>query len=120
MSKKILVADDDISLVALMEAVLELQGFGVVTAHDGLQAVSKALQEKPDLILLDVQMPGLEGHQVFEKLQEDPCVNHIPAIVISGHPDVERLFPRSKLLTFVVKPFTTEHLLGVISQVIPA
>ena len=72
MAKKILIADDELHLVEIIKLAMEIQGFEVITAFNGTEALAKALEEKPDLILLDVIMPGLAGYQVFDRLQTDP------------------------------------------------
>ncbi len=116
MPKKILIADDDPALVELVKIAMEIQGFEVLTAFNGTEALAKALREKPDLILLDVIMPGLEGYQVFEKLQADPHAKHIPVFVISARKNMAELFPPSDLITFVSKPLEIEALLKQIDQ----
>ena len=116
MAKKILVADDDLSFVELIKTALELQGFEVLTAFNGTETLAKAIQEKPDLILLDVIMPGLAGYQVFERLQTDPHAKHIPVFVISARKNMVELFPQSKLITFFSKPLEIEVLMARIAQ----
>src|SRR3989338_4091147 len=101
MAKKILIVDDEPALITIWETRLKLNGFDVVTASNGPEAVTKAIQEKPDLLLLDVMMPGLTGFQVFEKLQADPFAKNIPVIVTSARHSMSDFFPKSKLITFL-------------------
>jgi CheY-like chemotaxis protein len=72
MAKKILVADDEDDVKVVVQLFLESKGFEIVTAYDGLDALDKARKERPDLILLDVMMPVLDGFDVCKKLKADP------------------------------------------------
>ena len=116
MAKKVLVADDEPGLVTLLETMLEMKGFDVITASTGTEALTKALREKPDVILLDIVMPGLAGYQVFEKLQEDSYTKHIPVFVMSARKNMVNLFPPSKLITFVSKPFDANTFVDMLAQ----
>ena len=116
MAKKILIADDELHLVEIIKLAMEIQGFEVITAFNGTEALAKALEEKPDLILLDVIMPGLAGYQVFDRLQTDPHAKHIPIFVISARKNMAELFPQSKLITFFSKPLEIEVLVSKITQ----
>ncbi len=118
MASKVLVADDEPGIVTLLETLLQVKGFEVVTAFTGTEALDKALREKPDVILLDVVMPGLAGYQVFEKLQEDLYAKHIPVFVMSARKNMVNLFPPSHLITFVSKPFDTEALIDKVVQAV--
>ena len=71
MAKKILVADDDLSLVELIKTALEIQGFEVITAFNGTDALAKGIREKPDLILLDILLPGVDGITLLRELRAE-------------------------------------------------
>ena len=116
MPPKILVADDEPGLVTLLETMLQLKGFDVITAVTGTEALDKALREKPEVIILDVVMPGLAGYQVFERLQEDLYARHVPVFVISGRKNMVNLFPPSNLITFISKPFDSNALIEKVVQ----
>ena len=81
----VLVADDDPDAVRFIEANLRLEGFSVIPVGDGAEAVTQARALVPDLILLDVEMPTLDGLQVCELLRSDPRTNHIGVIMLTGH-----------------------------------
>jgi CheY-like chemotaxis protein len=68
----ILVVDDSRSIIRIVKLVLERHGYRVVTAHDGFEALKVAFREEPDVILLDVMMPGLDGYEVCRRLQDRP------------------------------------------------
>ena len=88
-SARILVADDDPALVRFIEAVLSKEKYEIVSAHDGEEAVDVAIQERPDLILLDVMMPKLSGYQVAEQLRQMPEFRETPIIMFTARADEE-------------------------------
>ena len=90
-SYKILVVDDEPDMLEFICAVLEDNGAKVARAINGLDALEKARKEKPDLITLDIEMPEMDGGQVFEKMREDPDLAGIPVCIISGKPELRRL-----------------------------
>jgi DNA-binding response OmpR family regulator len=85
---RILVVDDNHSVVKLLELLLQREGYVVLTAFDGMDGLQKAGQEKPDLIILDVVMPGIEGYEVCRHLQADPNTANIPVIFLTVKGDV--------------------------------
>jgi CheY-like chemotaxis protein len=88
---KILVVDDEPDVLTYLTAVLEGDGAAVVQAIDGGQALELARKEKPDLITLDLSMPGFDGGQVFEVLRKDPELSTVPVCIITGKPELRRL-----------------------------
>jgi DNA-binding response OmpR family regulator len=81
---KVLIVDDDAFLSGIYATKLELDGFGVVTARDGEEGLKAAMKEKPDLILLDVLMPKLDGFEVLKRLKADPETKPIPVIMLTN------------------------------------
>lgn len=88
MSAKVLVVDDIAPNVKLLEAKLSREFFRVVTAMSGLEALEKARTEKPDVILLDIMMPGMDGFEVCERLKADPATQNIPVVMVTALTDV--------------------------------
>jgi len=88
---RILVVDDEPDTLAFIAAVLEDSGAEVLEACDGHEALAVARQEKPDLVTLDISMPGKDGGQVFEEMRSDPELRDIPVCIISGQPELRRL-----------------------------
>ncbi|MBP9694043.1 MAG: PleD family two-component system response regulator [Alphaproteobacteria bacterium] len=84
MSARILVVDDVKANVKLLEVKLLREYFSVITAMDGAEALSKIESESPDIVLLDVMMPGMDGFQVCQKIRANPKTDHIPVIMITA------------------------------------
>ena len=82
MSARILVVDDIEANVRLLEAKLTAEYYEVLTASDGPTALAIAAKEKPDIVLLDIMMPGMDGFQVCRRLKDDPETRHIPVVQI--------------------------------------
>jgi Fe-S oxidoreductase len=111
---KILVADDEPDILTFLTAVLEDNGATVVQASDGDQALDLARREKPDLITLDISMPGRDGGQVFEALRKDPALSAVPVCIITGKPELRRLIYDRPVLPpegYLDKPVSEEVLL---------
>ncbi|WP_366656694.1 PleD family two-component system response regulator [Fodinicurvata sp. EGI_FJ10296] len=87
MSARVLVVDDVSANVKLLEAKLTREYFDVLTASDGYQALEKAEAEQPDIILLDVMMPGMDGFEVCEKLKANPATQHLPVVMVTALSD---------------------------------
>jgi len=81
---KILVVDDEIYIVHILDFSLGMEGYEVITALDGEQAIEKAHAEKPDLIVLDIMMPKLDGYETCKALKGDPTTRDIPVILLSA------------------------------------
>lgn len=113
MNRLILVADDDTSLTALMQHHLTALGYHVTAVNDGVQATLKAKEIRPDLLILDIQMPGTYGTTVYENLRGDPATRGIPVLFISGSL-MEEVFrkriPADARNRFLKKPFDLEAL----------
>ena len=85
MSKaKILVVDDDAISLELMEAMLVPNGYEIITANDGSKAVAIIVEQKPDLILLDIMMPGLDGYSTLAKIKENKTISKIPVVMLTA------------------------------------
>ena len=89
--RKILLVEDNEANADMLRRRLLLRGFAVVTAIDGLQAISLARQEQPDLILMDVSLPEIDGWKATRQLKSDPATAGIPVIALTGHAMVSDL-----------------------------
>jgi CheY-like chemotaxis protein len=88
---KILVVDDEHDVRRFICTVLRDNGATVLEARDGDEALELARREEPDLMTLDITMPGKDGGEVFEALRNDPALRQLPVCIISAHPDLRRL-----------------------------
>jgi adenylate cyclase len=110
---KILVVDDSLANVKLLEAVLAPRGYTVVTASSGGEALEKVAGERPDLILLDIMMPGLNGYDVCRQLRSDPATRLLPVVMITASGDAEKIKAiEAGADDFVAKPFNQAELLA--------
>lgn len=108
----ILVVDDVISNVLLLKVLLAAQKFNVITASNGMEAIDITKKQQPDLILLDVMMPGMSGFEVAQKLKNDPEVQHIPIIFLTALNSTADIVTGFKVGAndFISKPFNKEEL----------
>jgi len=113
MSKKILIIDDETDLVDLTKVYLESENYNVVTAHDGEEGLQKAESENPDLILLDINMPKLNGYQVLEKLKGNSGTKEIIVVMFSTNCTQRDIDKARKLGAddYITKPFEPEQLI---------
>lgn len=116
MSKKILIIDDEEDLLFLVSFRLKSKGYEVITASNGLIGVEKAMRENPDLILLDVMMPGIDGYQVAKKLRSENV--KIPIIFLTGTVDPIKKPEVIKELgeNYMLKPFEPDELIEKIEK----
>jgi len=103
----VLVVDDDPAIRLLCAVNLSVAGMRVLEAADGLEGLEQARCEKPDLVLTDVRMPGLDGFQLAARLRRDERTRHIPLIFLSGEVEQENVERARGLraLAYVTKPF---------------
>ena len=112
MAYKILVVDDEPSIVRLVSSTLTARGYEVITAHDGMEAITEAKVQKPDLILLDVMMPHMDGREARKRLLADPATKDIPVIHLSAVGDFEQQLKavENGVTDYMTKPFTPSDL----------
>ncbi|MBS3731538.1 MAG: response regulator [Desulfobacterales bacterium] len=114
MSKKIMVIDDDPAVVEYLTTLFEDNGYETCSAKDALEGIDIAKQEKPDLITLDLEMPGEWGPRFYRKLTEDPALKNIPVVVISGLSGHQ--YAINKAVASISKPFDRDELLRVVKE----
>jgi adenylate cyclase len=113
MSAKILVVDDIPQNLRLADAILAPQGYTVVTAATGEEALSKVLSEQPDLILLDIVLPGISGYEVCKRLRADPKTSFLPVVMVTASELPEKLKAiEAGADDFVPKPYDAQELLA--------
>jgi DNA-binding response OmpR family regulator len=118
----VLVADDDADIVRFVEVNLRLEGFQVLTARDGQEALTKALDLQPDVVLLDVLMPRIDGYTVCARLREDHRGAAIPVILLTANfiSADEEVARRAGADDFVVKPFDPYELMARVKALLRA
>ena len=84
MAEKILIVDDDLDTLKLVGLMLQRQGYEIIAANSGSQGLAKAASERPDLMLLDVMMPDMDGYEVTRRVRSDPGLAHIPIIMFTA------------------------------------
>jgi CheY-like chemotaxis protein len=115
MPKKILIIDDDPVVVKYLQAIFSDNGYDSCTAGSSSEGLEVVRREKPDLICLDIQMPGEWGPRFYRKLRKDPQYKDIPVIVISG---IDGDHAIKDAIEFIRKPFDPEKLIGIIKNTI--
>jgi CheY-like chemotaxis protein len=111
--KKILIVDDEKEMVnTIRRALSSVKDVVIDAAYDGLTAVQKFTEFKPDLILLDMRMPGMDGHEVCTTIRKDPAGREVKIIMISGAMDMDAVekVARAGANDFLAKPFRNEFL----------
>jgi DNA-binding response OmpR family regulator len=111
--KKILVVDDEVDLVETVRFPLEMEGFNVLVSYNGEDALSQARKEKPDLIILDLMLPKLDGYKVCRLLKFDERYKHIPILMLTA-----KTQEKDKVLgketgadEYITKPFEMDYLM---------
>ena len=115
--KKVLVADDEQQLALAIKIRLQSHGYQVVTASDGKQALGLIAQEHPDLVLLDVLMPVMDGYSCLRQLNATLGRGAIPVIILTSRDRMKDLFELEGIADYVVKPFDHEDLLARLQRV---
>ncbi len=116
----IMVVDDDPDLVTLLRAILEQKEFNVLCAYDGPQALAGLEKQKPDLILLDIMMPDMDGFEVLRRLKAAPETSSIPVILVSALNQLKDISTGYEMGAdhYITKPFTIAHLMTVIDHLL--
>lgn len=117
---KILVIDDEPEITEIIDTYLSENGFKVFTVNTPTKAIERAKDIKPDVILLDIMMPGVDGYDICQNLKQDPDFSHTPIIFLTGKDkadDMGRSF-KSGGDMFIKKPFSCERLLEIVTIVL--
>jgi len=121
MSKKnILIVEDDPQTVKLVRFILEKNNYSTILANDGEQGLRIAREKKPDLVILDLMLPGMDGYRVCEALKNDANTKEIPVLVLTAldsGADFEKALEK-KADWYITKPFEAQHLLKRVSYLI--
>jgi DNA-binding response OmpR family regulator len=120
MAKKILLVDDEQALLEMVKMRLETNGYDVITAGDGQEALDTARQEKPDLIILDLMLPKMDGYKVCALLKKDSRYASIPILMFTAkaQQDDVKIGEEVGANGYITKPFEPQALLAKIKEVL--
>ncbi|MFH1305421.1 MAG: response regulator [Candidatus Omnitrophota bacterium] len=119
MNKKILIVDDDKDVLETLGARLSGSGYNVIKAYSGREAVTVAKKERPDLIILDIVMPGMDGGEAADILKKDPDTADIPVVFLTclvTKDEEKKTGPFKGGKYFVAKPYESQDILDVIRK----
>jgi CheY-like chemotaxis protein len=120
MAEKILLVDDNTTNLQVLFQALSPEGYELLVAQSGEQALETAQEAKPDLVLLDVKMPGIDGFETFRRLRAGEETAEIPVVFISAHANVESM-DEAKVLGaegYLTKPFQFEEVIAKVRAVL--
>ena len=119
MPRKILTVDDEKHIVRLIQVNLERQGYEVVTASDGREALEKVDAERPDLVILDVMMPYMDGFEVLQYMKRNPSTRDIPVIMLTAKAQDADVFKgwQSGVDCYLTKPFNPMELISFVQRI---
>ena len=117
---KILVVDDEINITQILEFSIGAEGYEVITAANGEEAIDKARREQPDLIILDIMMPKIDGYEACRILKANPLTKGIPVVLLTakGRDIDKRLGYEVGATDYIIKPFSPNKLVDRIHQLL--
>lgn len=116
MSAMVLIVDDEPGLADLVSTVLEQVGYATVIAFNGHEALGKMGQHRPDLVLLDMMMPVVDGAQVLQAMRSDAELAHVPVVVMTALPSALSDEVKEACATVLAKPFSPAALLSAVAD----
>ncbi len=121
MKKKIMIVDDEEDMVELIKAVLQRAGFDVICTYSGQECLDKLKKVKPDLILMDLMMPGITGRQTVQRIRKNPKTKNLKIAFLTvarmselGRKELQKL----KTLDYITKPFESDDLVKRIKKIV--
>lgn len=118
--KKILVVDDEEDMQKLLKMRFEQANFNVSVAGNGVEGIKKAEEEFPDLILLDIMMPKMDGYTCIKEIRKLPKIKNIPVLMLSGKEEekVRDLFAFQKISGYIEKPFELDSVVTKVKEIL--
>lgn len=117
---KVLVIDDKYYIRQLLITALGLKGYEVIDAANGPDGLAKAAATPPDVILLDLLMPGVDGYQVLESLRRNPVTSNIPVIIMSAKTEAQGAPETASAVDYLIKPFDLEVMEEMVERYAPS
>ncbi len=118
--KKIMIIDDDSATVDALEKLFVDVGYKVISAFTGETGLNKVIEEKPDVVILDIKLPDMDGLQVCGKIKEEQCIKDIPVVMLTGY-DTDKNFDesiRKKADWYMVKPYSVNYMLKIVDRLL--
>ena len=118
MTEKILIIDDDVDTLRLVGLMLQRQGYQIVAASNGSQGLAKAFDERPDLILLDVMMPDMDGYEVTRRLRKNPTTATVPILMFTAKTQLDDKVTGFEVGAddYLTKPVNRQELLSALKR----
>jgi DNA-binding response OmpR family regulator len=121
MAKKILIVEDNIVILTMQKQIFEMEGYEIVTAQEGMDALKKIHKDKPDVVLLDVNIPGMNGFELCRQIKDDPALQKIIVVMISAVYYSDEDAKKGMAMgadAYFTKPYENEVLQGKIKELI--
>jgi tubulin-specific chaperone A len=121
MSNLILVVDDDWALCAVIQDALQRAGLAVRVAHDGKQCLEAVAAERPDVVVLDIRMPVMDGYETLRELRKNPKTKLLPVVILTGHPGEpgETAEGMAEVNRYLLKPCDLSRLVSAVKELLP-
>lgn len=116
MKRTVLVVDDDPGILEVIKIILEDNGYQVITLSNAYQVLKQVSECAPHLIVMDLWMSGIDGHQLSKKLKNNHLTKHIPIVVISALSNIEEITKQSQADDFLAKPFNINDLVMIVKK----
>lgn len=118
MSKKVLIIDDEPGVIALVKDWLGSRGYDVISAKSGADGIRKAKDEEPDIIILDINMPVIDGFEVLDKLRNCTETQYTPIIMLTERRETESIVKATETgsTDYIMKPISMEKLLAIVKK----
>jgi DNA-binding response OmpR family regulator len=121
MPKKIVYVEDDFEMTYLIKLILERKGYEIISTNDGMEGFEIIEREKPDLVLLDLMMPNIDGWDIYHQLKSNETTKQIPVIIISAKAQpIDKVLGLqiAKVNNYISKPFKPQELLESIESIL--
>jgi CheY-like chemotaxis protein len=118
--KKILLVDDDQDFAQLLEFDFKKRGYQVVTANNGEEGLAKAAAEKPNLIILDIKMPKMDGYTFVRRLKKDAETKDVPLVVLTSYEPMKDMFQLEGVSDYFVKSANMDNLMKTVEKYLQA
>lgn len=120
-AKRVVCIEDEPEMIDLVRLILGRKGFEVIGANGGVEGLETVRREKPDLVLLDLMMPDMDGWEVYQQIKADEALRHIPVVVVTAKAQsIDKVLGLhiAKVDDYITKPFGPQELLESVSKIL--